>query len=64
MTPTVRYALKKHTVHEYGIAARLLGLDQRGIADLARTAVESSFRDDAGKRELLAEIDAYTADAG
>jgi aminodeoxyfutalosine deaminase len=49
---------------EYGIAARLLGLDQRGIGDLARTAVESSFRDDAGKRELLAEIDAYTADAG
>jgi aminodeoxyfutalosine deaminase len=49
---------------EYGIAARLLGLDQRGIGDMARTAVESSFRDDAGKRELLAEIDAYTADAG
>jgi aminodeoxyfutalosine deaminase len=49
---------------EYGIAARLLGLDQRGIADLARTAVESSFNDDAGKRELLAEIDAYTAEAG
>src|SRR5215212_2769955 len=49
---------------EYGIAARLLGLDQHGIADLARTAVESSFRDDAGKRQLLAEIDAYTVDAG
>jgi aminodeoxyfutalosine deaminase len=49
---------------EYRIAARLLGLDQRGVADLARMAVASSFRDAAGKRELLAEIDAYTADAG
>jgi aminodeoxyfutalosine deaminase len=49
---------------EYGIAARLLGLDQPGVADLARTAVESSFRDAAGKRQLLAEIDAYAADAG
>jgi aminodeoxyfutalosine deaminase len=49
---------------EYGIAARLLGLDQHGIADLARTAVESSFRDEAGKRQLLAEIDTYTAQAG
>jgi aminodeoxyfutalosine deaminase len=48
---------------EYAIAARLLDLDQRGVADLARTAVESSFRDDAGKRQLLAEIDAYAAAA-
>ena len=48
---------------EYAIAARLLDLDQRGVADLARTAVESSFRDDAGKRLLLAEIDAYAAAA-
>ena len=46
---------------EYAIAARLLDLDQRGVADLARRAVESSFRDIAGKRELLAEIDAYAA---
>jgi aminodeoxyfutalosine deaminase len=48
---------------EYAIAARLLDLDQRGVADLARSAVESSFRDEAGKRQLLAEIDAYTAAA-
>jgi aminodeoxyfutalosine deaminase len=48
---------------EYAIAARLLDLDQRGVADLARSAVESSFRDDAGKRQLLAEIDAYAAAA-
>ncbi len=46
---------------EYAIAARLLDLDQRGVANLARRAVESSFRDIAGKRELLAEIDAYAA---
>jgi aminodeoxyfutalosine deaminase len=49
---------------EYAIAARLLDLDQRGVADLARTAVRSSFRDDFGKRQLLAEIDAYAARAG
>jgi aminodeoxyfutalosine deaminase len=48
---------------EYAIAARLLDLDQRGVADLARTAVESSFRDDAGKRQLLAEIAASAAAA-
>src|SRR5215208_1267503 len=49
---------------EYAIAARLLGLDETGIADLARTAVQASFLDDAGKRRLKSEIDAYTVDAG
>jgi aminodeoxyfutalosine deaminase len=49
---------------EYAIAARLLDLDERGVADLARRAVESSFRDDLGKRQLLTEIDAYAARAG
>jgi aminodeoxyfutalosine deaminase len=48
---------------EYAIAARLLGLDERGIADLARTAVGASFRDLDGKRRLIAEIDAYEAAA-
>jgi aminodeoxyfutalosine deaminase len=48
--------------HEYGIAADLLGLDQAGVADLARTAVRVSFLDDAGKRRLTDEIDAYQAD--
>jgi aminodeoxyfutalosine deaminase len=46
---------------EYGIAADLLGLDQGGVADLARTAVRVSFLDDAGKRRLTDEIDAYQA---
>ncbi|MFF2023356.1 adenosine deaminase [Streptomyces sp. NPDC058171] len=46
---------------EYGVAARLLDLDERGIADLAKNAVEASFLDPAGKARLNGEIDAYTA---
>ncbi|MFJ5099731.1 adenosine deaminase [Streptomyces sp. NPDC088554] len=46
---------------EYAVAARLLGLDERGLADLAKNAVEASFLDPAGKRRIAAEIDAYTA---
>jgi aminodeoxyfutalosine deaminase len=45
---------------EYAVAARLLGLDARGVAGLARAAVEQSFQPQAGKAALLAEIDAYT----
>ncbi|MGW4199968.1 adenosine deaminase [Streptomyces sp. NPDC004726] len=45
---------------EYGVAARLLGLDERGLADLAKNAVEASFLDAAGKARISAEIDAYT----
>ena len=47
---------------EYAIAADLLGLDEGGVADLSRAAVRASFLDDAGKRALLAEIDAYAKD--
>jgi aminodeoxyfutalosine deaminase len=47
--------------NEYAIVARLLGLDEEGIADLARTAVDASFLDDAGKQRLRSEIDAYLA---
>jgi adenosine deaminase/aminodeoxyfutalosine deaminase len=47
--------------HEYAVAADLLGLDAPGVADLARTAVASSFLDDAGKAALIKEIDAYSA---
>jgi aminodeoxyfutalosine deaminase len=47
--------------HEYGVAARLLGLDAPGVAGLARNAVRASFLDAAGKTALLAEIDAYLA---
>jgi adenosine deaminase len=46
---------------EYLIAAELLGLDQAGVADLARAAVEASFLDSRGKQALFAEIDIYTA---
>lgn len=50
--------------HEYEVAAGLLGLDDRGVADLARAAVRASFLDPAGKTALLAEIDGYVRTAG
>jgi aminodeoxyfutalosine deaminase len=46
---------------EFGVAARLLGLDERGIADLARNGVEASFLDQEGKKRIVDEIDAYTS---
>lgn len=46
---------------EYELAAGLLGLDRTGVADLARAGVTASFLDEAGKRRLLDEIEAYTA---
>ncbi|MYT73231.1 aminodeoxyfutalosine deaminase [Streptomyces sp. PsTaAH-137] len=46
--------------HEYEVAARLLGLDERGVADLAKNAVRASFLDPAGKARIADEIDAYT----
>ncbi|MER5785216.1 adenosine deaminase [Streptomyces mobaraensis] len=48
--------------NEYAVVARLLELDARGVADLAKNAVEASFMDAAGKARLAAEIDAYTAE--
>ncbi|MCO8276953.1 adenosine deaminase [Actinoplanes sp. TRM 88003] len=45
---------------EYAVAARLLGLDDAGVAELARAAVRQSFLDPSGQAKLLAEIDAYT----
>ncbi|MGW3358517.1 adenosine deaminase [Streptomyces bungoensis] len=47
--------------NEYAVAARLLGLDERGLADLAKNAVEASFLDPAGKARITAEIDTYTS---
>ena len=44
---------------EYAVAARLLGLDRSGVADLARAAVTASFLAPGGKSALLAEIDDY-----
>ncbi|MHA4774850.1 adenosine deaminase [Streptomyces sp. MSC1_001] len=48
--------------NEYVVAARLLGLDERGVAALAKNAVEASFLDAAGKARIAAEIDTYTDD--
>jgi len=44
---------------EYAVAAELLGLDEVGVADLARAAVRESFAEDGTKTALLAEIDGY-----
>jgi adenosine deaminase/aminodeoxyfutalosine deaminase len=46
---------------EYAVAARLLGLDHDGVAELARQGVRYSFLDAGDKVGLLAEIDAYAA---
>lgn len=46
---------------EYAVAARLLGLDERGLADLAKNGVEASFLDPGSKVRLATEIDTYTA---
>ncbi|MET3963189.1 aminodeoxyfutalosine deaminase [Marmoricola sp. OAE513] len=47
---------------EYEIAAALLDLDQAGIGELAKAAVNASFADEGFKRGLRSEIDAYVAD--
>ena len=44
---------------EYEIAADLLDLDEGGVRELAKTAVGAAFADDATKKALCAEIDAY-----
>ena len=49
---------------EYEVAAHLLDLDEAGVADLARTAVRSSFADASVVDRVLDEIDAYAAGAG
>ncbi|MFD1858397.1 adenosine deaminase [Aeromicrobium camelliae] len=46
---------------EYAVAAELLGLDERGVADLARGAVRASFADDSVQREILDEIERYAS---
>ncbi|WP_082119389.1 adenosine deaminase [Saccharothrix sp. ST-888] len=46
---------------EYAVAARLLDLDETGVAALARNAVEASFLDESGKARLTGEIDSYLA---
>jgi aminodeoxyfutalosine deaminase len=46
---------------EYEIAAELLGLDERGIGELAKNAVAASFMGSIDKGALAKEIDAYVA---
>ncbi|MDT0568301.1 adenosine deaminase [Streptomyces sp. DSM 3412] len=46
---------------EYAVAARLLDLDEQGVAALAKNAVEASFLDEPGKARVNAEIDTYTS---
>ena len=46
---------------EYAVAARLLDLDEQGLADLARASVAASFAPEPTKRALLAEVDDYTS---
>jgi aminodeoxyfutalosine deaminase len=49
---------------EYAVAARLLELDQRGVADLAQAAVDASFWDEPDAQATLRrEIDQYAASA-
>jgi len=45
---------------EYAVAARLLDLDERGVADLAKNAVRTSFLPADRKAALEREIDDYT----
>lgn len=49
---------------EYAVAADLLDLDARGVAELAKAAVAASFLPAAGQRQIRAEIDAHVAAAG
>jgi aminodeoxyfutalosine deaminase len=46
---------------EYAVAARLLGLDDVGVGNLAKAAVRASFAERPVQERLLAEIDAYLA---
>ena len=46
---------------EYAIAAELLGLDEAGLAELARTGVRASFAPEDVRERVLDEIDAYAA---
>lgn len=49
---------------EYEVAARLLGLSEAGVADLARNAVRASFARPECTEAILNEIDAYVTRAG
>jgi len=44
---------------EYAVAADLLGLDETGVADLARASIRQSFLEVGAKALLLEEVDDY-----
>jgi aminodeoxyfutalosine deaminase len=44
---------------EYAVAARLLDLDEAGVADLVRTAVAASFASPVEQAGVIGEVDAY-----
>jgi aminodeoxyfutalosine deaminase len=46
---------------EYAVAARLLDLDEAGLAELAKTAVRASFLDEPAKAALVEEIAGHVA---
>jgi aminodeoxyfutalosine deaminase len=48
--------------NEYAVAADLLDLDEAGVGELAKTAVQVSFAEDSVKKALIAEIDEYVAE--
>ena len=50
--------------NDYEVAAGLLDLDEREVADLARAAVDASFAPAEVKARIAAEIEAYAATAG
>ena len=47
--------------HDYEVAAGLLDLDEQGVADLARAAVDASFAPADVKARIGAEIETYAA---
>jgi aminodeoxyfutalosine deaminase len=51
-------------LREYEIAGELLDLDERGIAELAKQAVQASFLDVQGKSRIIGEIDSYVESWG
>ncbi len=50
--------------NDYEVAAGLLALDERGVADLARAAVDASFAPAEVRARIAAEIESYAATAG
>ncbi|MGH3472517.1 MAG: adenosine deaminase [Nocardioidaceae bacterium] len=50
-------------VHEYSVATDLLGLEERGVVELARNSITQSFAETDIKQRLLAELDSHSGRA-